>query len=74
LFLNAEKAIERIRAAEPDQYFKHSISAKLNRKNTSKLFDIHTRHLLSPRLLEKMNVREILFFPSSIRGIIIDRF
>jgi hypothetical protein len=54
--------MERLRAAEPDECFKHSISAKLNRKNTSKLLDIHPRHLLSLRLLEKLNVREILFF------------
>jgi hypothetical protein len=51
-----------MQAAMPDQYVKHVLSAKLNRKNTSKLLDIHTRHLLSLRLLEKLNVREILFF------------
>lgn len=47
----------------PDQYVKHAISVKLNRKYTSKLFDIHTRHLLSLRIMKKLNVREILFFP-----------
>ena len=46
LFRKAENAMERLRAAQPDQYFKHAMFGNLNRENTSTLLDIHTRHHL----------------------------
>ena len=45
-FQKAENAMERLRAAQPDLYYKHAMFGKLNSKNTSKLLDIHTRHHL----------------------------
>ena len=46
LFQKAETAIERLNAADPNQHFEHAMFGKLNRKNTSTLLYIHTRHHL----------------------------
>lgn len=46
LFTKTRQAIEDLKKAEPNQYFKHTIFGLLNRKNTFTMLDIHTRHHL----------------------------
>lgn len=46
LFEKARQALERLRSAQPRQYFRHALFGDLDRKNSTTILEIHTRHHL----------------------------
>lgn len=46
LLIQTKEALQRLKQADPNQYFRHPIFGDLNKKNTFIMLDIHTRHHL----------------------------
>ena len=46
LLIQTKDALQRLKQADPNQYFRHPIFGDLNKKNTFIMLDIHTRHHL----------------------------
>ena len=46
LLIETKEALQRLKQADPNQYFRHPIFGDLNKKNTFIMLDIHTRHHL----------------------------
>lgn len=47
LLIQTKDALQRLKEADPNQYFRHPIFGDLNKKNTFIMLDIHTRHHLA---------------------------
>lgn len=46
LLIQTKEALQKLKQADPNQYFRHPIFGDLNKKNTFIMLDIHTRHHL----------------------------
>ena len=46
LLIQTKDTLQRLKEADPNQYFRHPIFGDLNKKNTFIMLDIHTRHHL----------------------------